>query len=116
MKIKYKIWIERNGQILFGHGRDELLRAIEKYRSLHAAARKLKMSYRAAWGRIRASEERLGFKLVECDRGKSMHITAEAKQLLEQFEAIETCIETLLENVDRKIPSLKKQKNSVQST
>lgn len=70
MEIKYKIWIEKDGRVLFGHGRDDILQTIDGERSLNAAAKKLGMSYRAAWGRLRASEERLGIKLVGTGKGK----------------------------------------------
>ena len=56
MEIKYKIWIEKNGKVVFGKGRDNILKAIDEQRSLNAAAKKLEMSYRAAWGRLKASE------------------------------------------------------------
>ena len=67
MEIKYKIWLEKDGKVIFGHGRVELLQAVEECHSLNAAAKKLNMSYRAAWGRLRASEERLGIKLIESE-------------------------------------------------
>jgi len=90
MKIRYKIWLEKDGKVIFGKGRDEMFRAILECKSLQAAAKELKMSYRAAWGRLKASEERLGIKLVESDGAKkSLRLTAEAKELLEQYEQFE---------------------------
>ncbi|MBI4798570.1 MAG: LysR family transcriptional regulator, partial [Desulfarculus sp.] len=59
------MWLERDGRVLFGQGRQELLAAIVETGSLAGAAQKLGMSYRAAWGRLKASEERLGLALVE---------------------------------------------------
>ena len=64
MEIKYKIWIEKDGKVVFGRGRDDILKAIDEQRSLNAAAKKLEMSYRAAWGRLKASQERMGMRLV----------------------------------------------------
>jgi molybdate transport system regulatory protein len=90
MKIRYKIWLEKDGKVIFGKGRDEMFRAILECKSLQAAAKELKMSYRAAWGRLKASEERLGIKLVESDGAKkSLRLTAEARELLEQYEQFE---------------------------
>ncbi len=89
LEIKYKIWLEANGRVVFGQGRRELLEAIEENRSLNAAAKKLNMSYRAAWGRLRASEERLGIKLVDHVAGEAMHLTKEARTLLAEFKALE---------------------------
>ncbi len=90
MEIKHKIWLEHKGKVIFGQGREELLKAIEKYHSLNAAAKNLGMSYRAAWARLKASEERAGIKLVENDGPKKgMHLTPEAKDLLARFENFE---------------------------
>jgi molybdate transport system regulatory protein len=76
MEIKYKIWIEKDGKVVFGKGRDDILTTIRDTRSLNAAVKKLKMSYRAAWGLLKASEERKGMKLVEADStGRGMHLT-----------------------------------------
>jgi molybdate transport system regulatory protein len=90
MKIRYKLWLERNEKTIFGKGREDLLRSIDELQSLYAAARKLKMSYRAAWGRLKASEARLGVKLTYSDgHGKGLHLTPEAKELLEKFDRLE---------------------------
>ena len=84
--------------MLFGHGRWELLKAIEECQSLNAAAKKLNMSYRAAWGRLKASEDRMGCKLVEHQQGKRMHLTACAKALIDRFGQLEEKISLLLED------------------
>jgi len=97
MNIKYKIWLEKDDKVVFGHGRAELFQAIEECRNLTAAAKKLGMSYRAAWGRLRASEMRLGVKLVDAGCGKAMSLTPVAKALLEKFRRIENETEAFLE-------------------
>jgi molybdate transport system regulatory protein len=98
MKIRYKIWLEKDGKVIFGKGRDEMFRAILECKSLQAAAKELKMSYRAAWGRLKASEERLGIKLVESDGAKkSLRLTAEARELLEQYEKFEKDLNDFLQ-------------------
>lgn len=91
MHIRFKVWIEREGRVLFGHGRLELLQALDRRGSLAKAAAELGMSYRAAWGRIKASEERLGFPLVEHGpRGKrNSDLTPEGRALLEWLAALE---------------------------
>lgn len=97
MEIKYKFWFEKNGKVIFGSGRRELLKAVDKYNSLHAAAKHLNMSYRAAWGRLRASEERLGMKLVESHpSGRALHLTEEAKAFLKRFDELDRRISDLV--------------------
>ena len=98
MQIRYKIWLERNGEVVFGKGREELLRAIDESESLYGAAKKLKMSYRAAWGRLKASEMRLGVRLVQTEsRGKGMHLTNEARALLDRFDKLDRDTASFLE-------------------
>jgi molybdate transport system regulatory protein len=105
MKIRHKLWLEKNGRVIFGPGRFELLEAIEEHQSLSAAAKKLKMSYRAAWGRLRASEDRLGIPLVELtDNRQGMRLTEEAKVLKNAFVELEEKIDGLLEEYSARLP------------
>ena len=62
------------------------------------------MSYRAAWGRLKASEERLGMKLVEMQtHGEGSSLTAAAKDLLHKFDQLEKETRTFLEERGRKL-------------
>ena len=54
---KIKLWLEVDGAVVFGGGRVALFQAIEETGSIKQAAEKLNMSYRAAWGKIKATEE-----------------------------------------------------------
>jgi molybdate transport system regulatory protein len=89
--IHFKLWIEEKDQVLFGEGRMVLLRAVAESGSLAGAARALSMSYRAAWGRIKASEQRLGFALVErSDQGRrAVKLTAKALKLMKRYQVLE---------------------------
>ena len=107
MEIKYKIWIEKNGKVVFGKGRDNILKAIDEQHSLNAAAKKLGMSYRAAWGRLKASEERMGMKLVEIGEGeKSMQLTKQARAIIDRFDKLEIDVEKLLHTADQDFQKL----------
>jgi molybdate transport system regulatory protein len=107
MEIKYKIWLEKDGKVVFGHGREELFLAIDECRSLNAAAKKLNMSYRAAWGRLKASEERLGIKLVESGTTKkAMTLTPAAKALLHKFRQLEKDADAYLRKSSRELYTL----------
>jgi len=102
MEIKHKIWIEENGKVIFGKGRDNILKSIEKQHSLNAAAKELGMSYRAAWGRLKASEERMDKKLVETStKEKSLHLTTQARAIIERFEKLEKDVDALLRTADK---------------
>jgi molybdate transport system regulatory protein len=107
VEIKYKIWIEKNGKVLFGKGRDNILKAIDEQRSLNAAAKKLGMSYRAAWGRLKASEERMEMNLVEIGaRDKSMQLTQKARAIIDRFDKLERDVEKLLHTADQDFQKL----------
>jgi molybdate transport system regulatory protein len=107
MEIKYKIWIEENGKVIFGKGRYDILKSMERQRSLNAAAKELGMSYRAAWGRLKASQERMGGKLVENDSNmRSMQPTSVAQIIIERFEKLEQDVEKLLQTTDREFKKL----------
>jgi molybdate transport system regulatory protein len=90
VSVKSKIWLEdAQGRIIFGLGRMRILGAIEKYGSLNAAARELKMSYRAVWGKIKVTEEALGKPLLIKSQGGSAGggstLTPFAKTLMERY-------------------------------
>jgi molybdate transport system regulatory protein len=64
MKVAYKVWLDNNGKA-FGEGPYRLLKGVEKTGSLRQAAIDMGMSYRKAWLTLHASEEKLGFSLLE---------------------------------------------------
>lgn len=85
-----KIWIEDDhGNVVFGLGRYRILTLIKEKGSLQAAATELKMGYRGIWGRIKATEERLGEKLlikrVGGVKGGGSQLTPLAEKLIEEF-------------------------------
>jgi molybdate transport system regulatory protein len=62
------------------------------------------MSYRAAWGRLKASEERLGIKLViNRPDHKGMDLTDEAREILEKFRELEHKTGSFIEKTRRKL-------------
>lgn len=98
LNVKSKVWIEDvNGKVVFGSGRAEILNAINEHGSIVAASKVLRMSYRAVWGKIRASENRLGRSLVEKrvdSHGGGSDLTPFAKALLEHFTHMDDLIRT----------------------
>ena len=87
--IRSKIWIEdEQGNVVFGEGRYRILEAVDRLQSLQGAAGELKMSYRALWGRIRASEERIGRSLV-ARKGRGSSLTPFAKKLMNKYRELQ---------------------------
>jgi len=103
LDIRSKIWIEVNGEPVFGRGRRFLLEAIDSHGSINQAAQEVDISFRKAWGHINAMEERLGVKLVERQiggrNGGGAVLTADARMFLKKYEALEKGIQ---EFVDKK--------------
>lgn len=90
--VRSKIWIaDEHGKVVFGEGRYRILEAVNRLQSLQGAALELKMSYRAVWGRIRASEERIGQILV-IREGRGSSLTPFAKKLMQQYEKLQARI------------------------
>ena len=65
LHVRSKVWlVDDEERVVLGLGRVKMLQAIQRLGSINAAAKDLKMSTRAIWGRIKNSEERLGRKLL----------------------------------------------------
>ena len=94
LRVKSKVWVEhKDGGLIFGEGRLEILEIVDRLGSLLKAAKELKMSYRAVWGKIKATEERLGMKLVESraggTKGGGSKLTPVARELLKRYRELE---------------------------
>ena len=75
----------------YGPGVEQLLKAVEKHRSLRAAAASMSMAYSKAWGIIRAAEQGFGCKLLHSTIGGSggggAELTDEARQMIAAYDA-----------------------------
>jgi len=96
LTLRLHVWFERNEKIFMGIGRALLLEKIEEYGSLRQAATEMKMSYRAAWGKLKAAEESIGKPLVQKIKGKGQRyeLTPVGRQLARQFQQLQSEIET----------------------
>jgi molybdate transport system regulatory protein len=101
MEIKSKLWIEVDGKPVFGRGRRFLFEAIDKYGSINQAAKEINISYRKAWGYIKAMEERLGFRLIERQtggrNGGGAILTEGAREFLKKYGALEHGIREIVD-------------------
>ena len=101
LKVKSKIWIELKDEVVFGLGRIRLFEAIERTGSISKAAAELGMSYRAAWGKVTATEERLQLQLVEREQGNrkmGTRLTPVGKELLARYKIFQ---QDAIQSVDR---------------
>ena len=96
LTLRLHVWFEREEKIFLGIGRALLLEKIEEYGSLRQAATEMKMSYRAAWGKLKAAEESIGKPLVQKIKGKGQRyeLTPVGRQLARQFQQLQSDIES----------------------
>lgn len=91
-----------DGEPVFGRGRRFLLEAIDTYGSINQAAREVDISFRKAWGHIKAMEERLGVKLVERQtggkNGGGAVLTADAREFIKKYEEMEKGIQEYVDD------------------
>lgn len=101
MEIRSKIWLEVDGEPVFGSGRRALLEAIVKYGSINKAAQERHVSYKKALSYIQSMEERTGIPLVERKTG-GLHgggavLTKEATEFLKKYRLLENGVNELID-------------------
>lgn len=110
LTIRGKLWLEKDGELLLGPGRLELLEGLAHYGSLAEAARRLGMSYRAAWGRLRASEARLGQPLLvrrpQKGQGQKLVLTPFAESLIRTYREIQKDFAAFLAREEERLNTL----------
>lgn len=93
MEVKSKVWLEKDGQLIFGVGKTAILKSIEKTGSINKAAKRMNMSYRRAWSYVVSIEKRIGrplfTKIKGGKDGGGTVLTDYAKDLLKKFEKME---------------------------
>ena len=100
LKLRSSQWIvDENDNIVIGEGRAEILKNIEKTGSINQTAKVMKMSYKAVWSKIKATEKHLDTRIVHTDRKEGSRLSREGKELLEKYSRLkEECM-----SVDDKI-------------
>lgn len=102
LRPRVKVWLESDGEYVFGFGLSEILKAVESAGSIKAAAAGMGKSYRYVWGRIKRAEKSLGEPLVETrvggrEAGRS-RLTPLAGRLIEKYDALRR---QMLETIER---------------
>jgi molybdate transport system regulatory protein len=88
-----RIWIEKSGEKLLGHGRVELLERIIVSGSIRQAALQMKMSYKQAWDLINHINENFELPVVISHRGGkgggNAVVTDYGLKVIAQFHAMQ---------------------------
>lgn len=92
IKIDGRFWLNKNGESFLGNGRIELLEKIDRVGSMHAAAKEMKMSYKAAWDRLNSmnelADEPLINRTVGGKGGGGTKLTPYARELIKTYKRL----------------------------
>ena len=101
MEPKFKVWLEKDGEVIVGNGKIGLLNLIKDLGSIQKAAQEYGMSYRHAWGMIQKIEKRSGYKFVETQvggkEGGKAGLTPKGKEFLSQYSAFQKGLDKVIE-------------------
>jgi len=89
LKLRSSQWIvDEHNNIIIGEGRAEILKNIEQTGSINQTAKVMKMSYKAVWSKIKATEKHLDTCIVHTDRKEGSRLSREGKDLLEKYRRL----------------------------
>ena len=89
LKLRSSQWIvDEHNTIIIGEGRAEILKNIEQTGSINQTAKVMKMSYKAVWSKIKATEKHLDTRIVHTDRKEGSRLSGEGKELLEKYRRL----------------------------
>ena len=110
-EIKFKCWVEEEGEKFYGPGPNELIKQIQLEGSLSRAATKMKMSYKKAWEMVQRlnqySEKPLIILKKGGTHGGGAEVTETALELVTEYENFQKKIIESLEQQKKLLKFLK---------
>ena len=110
LRLRAKVWLEREGQPLLGHGRVRLLRAIDEIGSITGAAKSIEVSYRHAWQMVDQINRLSPEPVVETGRGGKggggTRLTSHGRKLIRLFEDLDEALQRLGKDLNRRLQVL----------
>ncbi|NQT31191.1 MAG: LysR family transcriptional regulator [Deltaproteobacteria bacterium] len=101
--VRGRIWLEKDGELYMGGGREMLLERIDKFGSIAAAARSMKLGYRNAWLWIEAANRLAPSPLVEKlpggVGGGHARLTDEGRKAVERYRQLRAKLEEFVKEV-----------------
>jgi len=102
--VRGRVWLEKDGELYMGRGREMLLERIDKFGSISAAARSMKLGYRNAWLWVEAANRLAPSPLVEKvtggPGGGCTRLTDEGHKAVAQYKKLRSKFERFLTQVD----------------
>jgi molybdate transport system regulatory protein len=110
VRVKMRIWVDKDGQEIIGPGIYNILKTLEETGSIASAARKLGYSYKFIWTYIKKLEDVLGVPLVESRRGGKergvTELTEVGKLLLSYYESMNRDVEQVAKTWEARFSEL----------
>jgi molybdate transport system regulatory protein len=98
--INGRIWLEKDGEKVLGHGRVELLERIHNSGSIRQAALQMKMSYKQAWDIIKHMNTHFNSPVVISQRGGkgggSALVTENGLNIISEFHQLQEKLKKFL--------------------
>ncbi len=102
-RVGGRVWLEKDGELYMGWGRVMLLERIDKFGSIAAAARSMKLGYRNAWLWIESANRLAPAPLVEKTTGGvgggHARLTEEGRKAIEHYKELRAKFEEFLKEV-----------------
>jgi len=95
MKLRSnQLLVNDNGAIIMGNGRMAILESINETGSINQTSKKMKMSYKTVWSKIKSTEKNFGQPVVLANKKTGTVLTAEGRNLLEKYKQLKKkCIQ-----------------------
>ncbi len=89
LQLKSSQWIvDEDNNIIIGEGRAKILEHIDQTGSMNQTARLMKMSYKAVWSKVKATEKHMNACIVHADRKEGSRLSREGKDLLKKYKLL----------------------------
>jgi len=102
--VRGRVWLEKDGELYMGGGREILLERIDKFGSIAAAARSMKLGYRNAWLWVEAANRLAPSPLVEKLTGGvgggRTRLTDEGREVVERYRQLRAKLEEFVKEVE----------------
>ncbi|MBZ9730616.1 LysR family transcriptional regulator [Salegentibacter sp. JZCK2] len=110
-KIKFKCWVEYEGEKFYGPGPNELIKQIKKEGSLAKAAGQMNMSYKKAWSLVQRlnnnSEDPWVILKKGGQHGGGAEVTPNAIKAVQEYDKLQQKINELLKQQEDLLKVLK---------
>lgn len=101
VEMRFRVWVDIDGERFFGPGRAELLQLIEETGSISKAAKHMGMSYKKAWEMIDHMNANAHRPYVIAQkggqRGGGTELTKTGKEVVRRYEKIMSKINRVIE-------------------